>query len=336
MDYQSTNLLAFLYKWRKPLLILPLLAGVAAAVFSGPGFIHPKYKSTVVVFPSTTNSVSKAILPQTGYTDEDILEFGAEEEAEQLLQILHSDEIRDTMVAKYDLMRHYDIDMESPFRLTELRETFSDNVEFRRTEFMSVEISVLDESPDTAAMIANDISSLLDRVKTRIQKERAYIGLQIVTNSYNQIKQEARQLENGLKELRLKGVHDYESQAAVYSEQLAIAIVERGVHDARVKELENKLDTLAKYGGRYVDMRDELELLKEEEIKIKTKLDQAKVDYNQNLPATFKVNLAFPAEKKTYPIRSLIVLISMMGTFIATLIVILAITAYNDVRKTKA
>lgn len=333
MEYQSTNLVAFLYKWRKPLLILPLLAGITAAIFSGPGFIPPKYQSTVIVFPSTTNSVSKALLPQTGYADEDILEFGAEEEAEQLLQILNSDEIRDTMVERYDLMKHYRIDEESPYRMTELRETFSDNVEFRRTEFMSVEISVLDESPDTAAMIANDISSLLDRVKRRIQKDRAWVGLQIVKESYETIKGEAKELEEGLKQLRQKGVHDYESQAAVFSEQLATAIVERGPNHSSVRVLQAKLDTLAKYGGRYVDMRDELQLIKEEEIKIKTKFDQAKVDYNQMLPATFKVNQAYPAEKKTYPVRSLIVLISMIGTFVATLVFILTLTAIRDARQ---
>ncbi len=336
MEYQSTNLIAFLYKWRKPLLILPLAAGVLAAVFSSPTFIAPRYQSTVIVFPSTTNSVSKAILPQTGYADEDILEFGAEEEAEQLLQILNSDEIRDTMVERYNLMEHYDIDPESPYKFTELRETFSDNVEFRRTEFMSVEISVLDEDPQMAADIANDISKLLDRVKHRIQRERAYIGLQIVQGSYDQIKQESKTLEEGLKALRQKGVHDYESQAAVYSEQLATAIVERGANHSSTRALEYKLDTLAKYGGRYVDMRDELQLLKEEEIKIKTKLDQAKVDYNQNLPATFKVNEAYPAEKKTYPVRSLLVLITMMGTFVGTLVLILALTAYKDARSKAA
>ncbi|GGH66672.1 MAG: hypothetical protein EP346_11325 [Bacteroidetes bacterium] len=336
MDYQSTNLIAFLYKWRKPLLILPLVAGVIAAILSAPTFIAPKYQSSVILYPSTTNSVSKALLPQTGYADEDILEFGAEEEAEQLLQILNSDEIRDSIVEMYNLMEHYEIDQESPYKMTELRETFSDNVDFRRTEYMSVEISVLDEDPQTAADIANDISGLLDRVKRRIQRERSRIGLSIVQNAYDQIKGEAKSLENGLKDLRLRGVHDYESQAAVYSEQLAIAIVERGPNDSRVKELKNQMDTLAKYGGRYVDMRDELELLKEEEIKVKTKLDQAKVDYHQNLPSTFKVNSATPAEKKTYPIRSLIVLISMIGTFVATMIVILSITAYKDVRKAQS
>lgn len=334
MEYQSTNLITFLYKWRKPLIILPLVSAIAAAILSGPSFITPKYQSTVVVYATTTNSISKAILPQTGFADEDVLEFGDEERAEQLLQILNTDEIRDSIVAKYNLMEHYDIDPESPYKRTELRETFSDNVEFRRTEFSSVEISVLDEDPQMAADIANDISRLLNMVKNRIQRERAGLALEIVNNSYKQIRTEERTLEDALRKLRVeKGVHDYEAQAAVYSEQIAMATVELGPDHPRTRALRESLDTIAKYGGRYVDMREELQLLKEEEIKIKTKLDQARVDFNQSLPAAFEINSAFPAEKKTYPIRSLIVLISMMGTFIATLVIILVVTAYNDVRK---
>ena len=91
MEFNSTNLFILMYKWRKPLIIVPLIAAVLAFVFSRPMFIKPLFKSNVVLFPSTTNSVSKALLPQTNsFSNEDFLEFGAEEEAEQLLQILNS------------------------------------------------------------------------------------------------------------------------------------------------------------------------------------------------------------------------------------------------------
>ena len=93
MDAQSQTLLHFLYQWRKPLLIAPVVAAVVAAVASMPFFIEPLYESVVTVFPATTNSPSKALLPQNTYQDEDFLEFGAEEQAEQLIQILNSDEI---------------------------------------------------------------------------------------------------------------------------------------------------------------------------------------------------------------------------------------------------
>ena len=93
MDAQSQTLLRFLYEWRKPLLLAPVIAGIVAAIASTPIFIQPLYESIVTVFPATTNSPSKALLPQNSYQDEDFLEFGAEEQAEQLIQILNSDAI---------------------------------------------------------------------------------------------------------------------------------------------------------------------------------------------------------------------------------------------------
>jgi hypothetical protein len=93
MEYNSTFLLQFLYQWRKPLLALPLVAGLLGAVASSSWFIMPLYKSSVIVFPATTNSVSKVLLPQTSFSEDDMLAFGAEEQAEQLIQILNSDEI---------------------------------------------------------------------------------------------------------------------------------------------------------------------------------------------------------------------------------------------------
>lgn len=322
--FDSSNLVVYIYKWRKPLIIVTLVAAVLAGIFSGPNFIKPKYKSTVTVFPTTTNSLSKALLPQQFSTrGQDIMEFGEEEQAEQLLQILNSDEIRDKIITKYNLVKHYHIDTNSAFVKTELYKNYSSNIEFRRTEFMSVEINVLDTDPDTAAMIANDISSLLDEVKNRIQKDRAQKGLNIIEREFLALKNEVKSYEDSLTQLRYKGVHDYETQSAVFNEQLATAIIENGANSSAVKAIEEKLDTLAKYGGTYVSLRDELQFLKEELIKLKTKYDQAKVDVQETMPASFKVNSAYPAEKKSYPTRWLIVALSAIGAFTITLITIL-------------
>ena len=77
------------------------------------------FESQVILFPSTTNSVSKALLPQSnGYGDEDIFEYGDEQQAEQLLQILNSGEIRDSVIQKFDLMAHYEIDEDTKYRRT--------------------------------------------------------------------------------------------------------------------------------------------------------------------------------------------------------------------------
>lgn len=323
MEFNSTNLFVLMYKWRKPLIIVPLVAAILAYIFTRPFFIAPKFKSTVILFPSTTNSVSKALLPQeNSFSNQDFLEFGTEDQAEQLLQILNSGEIRDSIINKFDLMKHYKISPEMKFKRTKLFKDYGNNISFRRTEFMSVEIEVMDTDPDTAAAIANDIARLTDQARRRVQHERATMGLHIVKAEYDRIKEEVETKQEALTDLRYKGVHDYESQSAVLSEQLAVAMIERPGSKA-VENLQMKLDTLAKYGGLYVSLRDELTLLKEEEIKLKTKYEQIKVDVEQQLPTTFKVDTAYPAERKSYPRGLLTTIIAAFSAFVFTLVVIL-------------
>jgi len=95
----------YIYGWRKQLLGISIAAGILAIIFSAPYFIPPKFKAEVVVFPAMTTSVSKAVLPQSfSSRGQDVLEFGSEQEAENLLQILNSDDIRTKIIEKYDLM----------------------------------------------------------------------------------------------------------------------------------------------------------------------------------------------------------------------------------------
>jgi predicted nucleic acid-binding Zn-ribbon protein len=183
-----------------------------------------------------------------------------------------------------------------------------------------------------AADMANAIVDLLDRVKSRIQRERATVGLNLVQREYQKVRKELRDMEDEIKGLRGKGVHEYEGQSMVVSEQYATAIAE-GRTEKTIKQLKNVLDTLAKYGGRYVALRDELHLMKEEEVKIKTKLDQARVDAEQVLPATFRVNAAVPADKKKYPIRWLVVAVSALSALVGTMVVILGANTWKELKQ---
>ena len=320
-NFDSTNILLFLIKWQKPLLVVTLVAAVAAIIFSSPFFIKPKYKSTVILYPAATNAISKALLSENSSSKDDILSFGEDEETEQLLQILHSNRIRDKIVVKYDLMNHYHIDSTSKYKYTKLYREYDNNINFRRTEFMAVKISVLDTDPQMAADIANDIASLLDSTKNQMQKERAQKAFEIVRAEYEKLKREVATMEDSLTKLRELGVHDYESQSEMINRQLAIELA-KGNKPA-VKRLEQKLEILAKYGGPYVSIRDALEYEKKQLSMIKAKYEEAKTDAREVLPTKFVVNRAYKAERKSYPIRWLIVLVTSVSAFLFTLILIL-------------
>jgi uncharacterized protein involved in exopolysaccharide biosynthesis len=327
-DFNSLNVLFFVYKWRKQLALVGVSAFIISCIIALT--IQEKYKSTVILFPATTNSISKALLTDNANSKEDVLQFGEEEEAEQMLQILSSDEVRSRICEKYNLMFHYGIDPEDPYKRTKLYDEFLANINFKRTEYMSVKIEVMDYSPDTAAMMANDIAALHDSTKTRIQQERAKEALKIVEREYLDKVREMKSMEDSIRILNSLGVFDYESQSEVTSEQYAIAIA-KGDQRA-IKSLEEKLQVISKYGSAYVALRDNMYMQRTQLNLLKSKYDEAKVDAEQVLSHKFVVSNAYPAEKKSYPIRWLIVVVSTLSSLLVAVITILLVENIKQFR----
>ncbi|HOW31972.1 MAG TPA: Wzz/FepE/Etk N-terminal domain-containing protein, partial [Bacteroidales bacterium] len=167
----SDSVIGFLIKWRKTLGVLCLVAAFISLFASF--LITPLYRSTVILYPASSNSISKALLNENPAADKDILEFGEDAQTEQMLQILNSGRLRDKVVAKFNLAGHYGIDSTSRLFHTWLNRQYEANINFKRTEYMAVKITVLDKDPQMAADIANSLAALLDSVKNDMQKQRA-------------------------------------------------------------------------------------------------------------------------------------------------------------------
>ncbi|MBN2755794.1 MAG: hypothetical protein JXR51_01370 [Bacteroidales bacterium] len=328
-NYNTIDIIKFLYFNKKPIIIITTAAAIISIIVSL--LIEPKFKSSVVIFPASTSSVSKALLTDMSRAPKDILKFGEEEETEQLMQVLHSDDIKAKIIAKYDLMKHYDISENSSYKKTKLLNQYIKNISFRKTEFQAIEISVLDKNPEYAANIANDITSLLDSVYNNIQKERAFEALQIIENEYFSQHKYIKTLEDSLTKLRNLGVFDYDSQAKTYNEAYIKAIENGNISKANL--IKNELKTIANYGSAYNSLIKE----HEQEIKqlslLKSKYDEAKVDANQNLPHKYIVNPAQISEKKAYPIRWLIVVISTISAFVFSLFFALIYDNFSQIKK---
>lgn len=323
-NFDSFDLIYFIRRRFVPLAIITAVGAIVSIIISLT--IEEKYKSTVILFPTASTSVSNALLSDNAAT-KGVLMLGEEEEVEQMLQVLKSDEIRSRIIQKYNLMEHYEIDSTSQYPLTALANTYNSNISSERTEYMSVEIEVLDKDPQIAANIANDIAAYLDSVMNRMQKERARKALKIVEAEYHDLENQIRTLEDSLVTLRKLGVYDYESQSEVFNDAYAQAVAARNT--AGAKELEQKLKVLAQYGGAYVSIRDFLEHEKKQLSKIKAKYAEAKVDAEQNLPHKFIVDQAYKAERKSYPVRWLIVVVSTISTAIFALLLLIVIQIFR-------
>ncbi len=306
-------------KYKKHLAIIGVAAIILSVIFSSPFFITPLYKSTVILYPTASKSISKALLSETSGNQKDILEFGEEEQTEQMLQILNSNRIMDRVIKKYNLLEHYGISPNARYKMTQLYKEYESNFKFRRTEYMAVKISVFDKDPQLAADMANEIAELVDSTINQMQKKVARKAFEIVKNEYFKLQNEVKVKEDSMTVLRELGVHDYESQAEMFNRQLAIEMA-KGNNDG-VRRLQKKLEVLAKYGGPYVSLRDALEYDKKQLSQVKAKYEEAKVDATENLPHKFIVSSAYKAEKKSYPIRWLIVMISTVSALFLAILV---------------
>lgn len=333
-EFDSSGLVLFIYKWRKSLFIVIMIAVFGSWFFSCPWFITPKFKSTVILYPAGTNSVSKALLAEQSTKGQDLMSFGEDEQAEQLLQILNSNKIRERIVKRFNLMSHYHIDTNYRFKNSKLYKEYEKNITFNRTEFMAVKITVLDKDPQMAADIANKIAELLDSTKNDMQHQRALKGFNIVQTEYKILQSEVNKVVDSLVSLGKLGVNDVEYQSQVLNQQMAIAIMND--KRAAMAALQKKLDILGLYGGIYLSLQDALKFKTEQLTLLQSKYKEAKVDAEENLPQKFIVNDAYKAEEKSYPVRWLIILVSTFSALllaILILIVIEKIAAYNSHKK---
>ncbi len=328
-NFNLTNIIIFLFKKRKPILIITTLATIISIIVSL--IMENEFKSSVVIYPASTSSVSKALLTDMSRAPKDILKFGEEEETEQLMQILQSEEIKSKIISKYKLMEHYKINPEKKYSKTKLLKEYNSKISFRKTQYQAIEITVYDTDNEIAANIANDITTILDSVYNKVQKNRAFMALEIIENQFQLEKKYILQIEDSLSALRKLGVFDYEIQAKNYTEAHTNAI-EAG-NSYKAKLLQEKLDVLAKYGSSY----NSLSQLHEKEIEqlslLKSKYEEAKVDAYQNLPHKYIVNPAQVSEKKAKPVRWIIVVFSTITAFIFSIFLVLLLDSLQVVKE---
>jgi capsular polysaccharide biosynthesis protein len=303
LNNESIKLLAKIYTWRKKLLIVTLIAVIVSVAVSF--IISPQYKATAIVFPSRTFSVSKLLIEQNQGAQEDYMDLGDEDDAEKLLQILNSSEIRSKIADEYDLWANWQIKKNTEYSQHYLKLKWDDMVTFKRTNFVSIRIEVYDYVATRSADIANSIVAYADSVKFRMTREVAKQALDITKDEYEATIARINELQDSLQAIKELGVLDNKQEITAYSRSMAKAI-EKGNESAQNK-LQVKLDILKKYGTAYDAVYADLKKYRLKYPIIKNKYDEALVNFNKPMPSKFVVEKATPNEKKAKPVKWLMV-----------------------------
>jgi dynactin complex subunit len=218
-------------------------------------------------------------------------------------------------------MEHYKINPKSPFPENQLNSRYHGNVKIRRTEYMSIEIGVLDTKAQMASDIANEIVTYVDSVYYNMSKERAMDAFNIVKQEYQDSQDDIRQYGDSLQLLRQKGVIDYDSQASSLNSAYANSL-EHGNTQA-AEAIKKQMNILSVYGGKYIELSRKLEAEITRNSQLKAKVASSRINIENILPHVFIVDKARVELKKVSPKRMMIVVFSTMSTFAVALILLL-------------
>jgi len=194
------GIIKILVKRRRPILIIVLFAVVCSIIVTFPIFIPPQYMAEATIYPPGSYTSS-------GLLNSDV-RFGTETDIDNEIQILHSTILRDSIINKYKLYSHYEIDTESPRKKYYVAETYNDNVKFSQSRYNSIEIEVYDHDPVTAAEMANDIVKIGDEVKTGIVKKNLQIAFELASRQLNEKTKEIADLGDSIIYLKRQNYND--------------------------------------------------------------------------------------------------------------------------------
>ena len=319
---ERDSLLMFIWLKRKIILIITAIAFVAAIVVSL--FLTPIFKSTAIIFPSATSTVS---FSEQRNAKASSMDFGEEEQAEQLVQILQSAILRNKIVEEFDLMNHYEIDPNDIYKYYKLGKEWENHISFKRTRYGSINIDVYDRDRELAAQIANKIVSLIDTVKNDMIHERTTPAFEIIHRKREMIETESNAILVELDSLSKMGVVSIEVRANIF---LAYNESKNAEDKAYFK---NQMNVNVLYGARY----DALEKMRDEKIiklsKFEEAYEQAESDANTNFSHKFVVEPAVVSDRKDTPKRVIIVLVATIAAFIFAIFALLVRERIAELRK---
>ena len=297
-NFNNLSLIQLILKWKWHILIITVVAALCGAIFSSATFITPLYKSEAIAYPANISP----------YSDES--------ETEQMLQIINSQSIADSIIEKYDLWSHYKIDRNYEFAKTYMMYEYHEKIKISKTPYEAISIVVNDKDPVTACNIANDILHFYDQKVAQLHRQKVGEVVAMYERQLALKQQGIDSLKQQLTDLGIQyGISNYTGQARE---------ITRGYLNGSAKATELK-HNIELYGPLAVDLETKIVAEGNSYVSIKRDYEQELRFYNSNLTYSNIVTEPYPADKKSYPVRWIVVALCGLGAFLLTILVLFII-----------
>jgi hypothetical protein len=306
--FNNTNLINLLLKWRVHLMVILAVALVLAVIFSSPFFITPKFKSVGVIYPANVSPYSE------------------ESETEQMFQILQSQDIMDSVINKYDLPAHYKISKDYKYFKTAIYYEYSQNIKIEKTPYDAVRIEALDKDPVMAANIVESIINYYN-MKVRLMHNDKYFE---VMDMYRKLlakkEHDIDSLKTALYNLSVQsGLLGYDQSSEEIMRGYLRTVTSGAASNINTSEVKRLKENMEKAGGDLILLTESIKNEARAYTAFKVEYEDAMRFYNAKLTYCNVITQPYPADKKSYPVRWLIVAMTFILTFFFSIVVILMV-----------
>lgn len=271
-------------------------------------FIEKEFKSYGVVYPPSSTSIENSI---------DFPNFGYDVEADRLIQLLESREIRDSVAKQFHLATYFKLDTTTVDWKDRLIKLYYKNIKLERTTSMAVVISARTNNPEMSANIVNYIIRVADNYREHLYKRNlsaAYHQAEIEYNTQKSIVDTAQNyLLNHLKENNLS------SLLLLYSDaQLNLTLEKLNVQTLQ--------PSAAAIGAEILHYKSLYEVLKE----AKSRYIKLRKTMLNPIPKIFVVSYAEPQYRKISPSFTINALLgAALGLILSMVLILLKRSAEN-------
>ena len=206
---------------------------------------------------------------------------------------------------------------------------FKDNISIGKTEYESVKMEILDIDPGVANEMVKSIISQFNEKERSLQKEKAIELVKIIKAQLDKKKVEMDSMEDAIKNIRVNyGILDYGLQTRYATKEY----LHKSGSDDKKEGTHVLINNIKEKGGEFVSLNEHI-------YKVRATYDELKVQYENSLRDVEKdltysnvVTSPFPADKKSYPVRWLLMLISACATLLFSVIVVSSLESFRELK----
>jgi len=306
--FDNQRILNLIWKRKFHFIVIGIIAVFLGAIFSGPTFIKPKFKSSARIYPTNLGEMSE------------------ESKTEQMLEIINSSTVKFKMFEAFKAKDIFNVSKDDPQYLTYTFDIYNKNVKTAKTQNETVEINIMAYDPQVASDMCDSLIHFYNQTVGDLYRAKNWELVGISEKQLQKKYTEADSLIRRLNEIRAEtGIVDVENQGPEVTRGYVKALVDGGGKSSDINRIKEIFGNLLKVGAEARSLEVSFENVLQEIVKIKAIYELNISEYEKNITYSHIVEYPFAADDKSYPARWLIVAFSAFSAVFLALLVFLVL-----------